>query len=82
MKIKHANTACKYFAQLLNEIVGNGLLLSLLLFNVDSARLGESESVQRPYQSKNPSPTIPTYRKKEVKVITAEDKKRAISYGQ
>ena len=35
-----------------------------------------------PYRSKDPSPTIPTYRKKEEKVKTVEDKKGASSLGQ
>ena len=47
--------------KLLSLLVG---LLLLLLKKVSSARLGESDI---PYQSEDPSPTIPTYRQKEEK---------------
>ena len=42
------------------------LLLLLLLKKVSSARPGESDNYT-PYQSEDPSPTIPTYRQKEEK---------------
>ena len=35
-----------------------------------------------PYQSEDPSPTIPTHRKKEEKVKTVEDKKWSEQLGQ
>ena len=49
--------------KVLNKLLS--LLVGLLLLNkVSSARLGESDI---PYQSEDPSPTIPTYRQKEEK---------------
>ena len=52
------------------------LLLSLLLLlkEVDSARLGESD--QHPYQSEYPSITIPTYRPKAEKGTNRRRQKR------
>ena len=56
--IKNVHLCYVYFVVLL-------LLLLLLLKEVGNARLRESDP--QPNQSKDPSPTIPTYRQKEDK---------------
>ena len=49
------------------------LLLLLLLKEVGSAKLGETDL--HPISPKTPAPTIPTYRQKEEKWKILEDKK-------
>ena len=54
----------------------------LLLILIDIGNVGRGRERFTPYQSEDPSPTIPTHRMKEEKGKTVEDKRGATGLGQ
>ena len=72
LKLANPTSSNTGSARSFHKDTDRGILLLLLLKKIDNARPGEGDT---PYQSENPSPTLPTYRGKEEKEKIVEDKK-------